>query len=435
MKGSMRLTSELKDRGRRNFLKALSGAPAVAALGAAAAVRGPIRGGAVKAALIGAGGQGRVLLGQCRKEFIDLKAICDINPKHGQMGSELLAKAGYEKPRAYQDWREMLEKEDLEAVILATPLWTHADIAVGCLDAGKHVLCEKMMAWNAEGCQRMLDASRKNRLKLEIGYQRFYNPMYQAAYEGVIKPGLLGDVYHVRLTWHRNTTWRRDEQPPSPDFNPGKWGYPTWEHLVNWRMYKRYSGGLGAELGSHQVAAVNWFFDSAPHAVYASGGVDRYKDGREVNDHIYTIFEYPQGRTATFSSIQSNKFDHYYEMFMGTRGTLILQGEAEAFLFSEEDEKTVNLEVSKQTSGPVMDASESRVADAAGRTVAGSSQQGLDRLIAYRLEISEFCSAVRTGTPLRCGPEKAMMSALSILSANESADRKTRLEIPVPDVE
>src|SRR5262245_27137323 len=97
-------------------------------------------------------------------------------------------------------------EEDLEAVIIATPLWAHADIAVGCLDAGKHVRCEKMMAKTAADCRRTIDAARRNRRILEIGYQRYYNPIYQAAYENVIKAGVLGDVYHVRLAWHRNSS-------------------------------------------------------------------------------------------------------------------------------------------------------------------------------------------------------------------------------------
>lgn len=427
----MNLTPELKDKGRRNFLKALAGAPAAVALGAAAVVRGPISGGPVKGGLIGCGGEGRLLLGQCQKGFIDLVAICDINPAHLRQGAEVLAKIGFEKPRDYEDWREMIAKENLEAVIIATPLWTHADITVGCLEAGKHVLCEKMMAWDIEGCRRMIDASRKNRRVLEIGYQRFYNPMYQAAQEGIIKRGVLGDVYHARLVWHRNASWRRSEEPPSPNYDPSRWGYPSWDHLLNWRMHKRYSGGLMAELGSHQVAATNWFVDSAPTAVYASGGIYRYKDGREVNDHIYATFEYPQGRTVTFSSIQSNKFDHYYEMLMGTKGTLILRGEAEAYLFDEEDGRSAGIEVSRQTSGPVLDASESRIADAAGRTVNAPADERVDRLTAYRQEIAEFCSAVRTGSPLRCGPERAMVSAASCITANLSAERKQRLEIPV----
>lgn len=427
----MNLTVEQKAIGRRNFLKALAGTPALAALGTAAVLEGPTRGGPVRAALIGAGDEGRVLLGQCRKEFIDIRALCDINPKHLQRASDALVKAGWQKPRYYEDFREMLQKEDLEAILIAVPLWAHADTAVGCLEAGKHVLCEKMMAWDIPSCQRMLEASRKNRRLLEIGYQRFYNPMYQAAHENIVKPGLLGDMYYARLVWHRNGSWRRNEASPSPGYNPSKWGYPDWEHLLNWRMYRRYSGGLMAELGSHQVAAANWFFNSSPHAVYASGGIYRYKDGREVNDHIYVTWDYPNGRTATFTSIQSNKFDNYYEQYMGTKGTLILSGEAEAFLFDEgESSRSTTIEVTKQTSEPVMDASESRAADAAGRTVAGHMEEKLDRLVGYRNEISGFCSAIRTGIPLRCGAERAVKSATACILANESADKKARLEIP-----
>jgi len=378
--------------------------------------------------LIGAGDQGRLLLGRCRKEFIDLKALCDINPNRLARATDVLAKNGLTKPRHYANWEDMLKKEDLEAVLIATPLWTHSDIAVGCLEAGKHVLCEKMMAWDVASAQRMLTAARKNSRVLEIGYQRFYNPMYQAAYENIILPGLLGDIHFARLVWHRNASWRRSEDPP-PRFDPSPWGYPDWDHLLNWRMYRRYSGGLLAELGSHQVAVANWFFNSQPSSVYATGGVYQYKDGREVNDHVYATYTYPEGRTAIFTSIQSNKFDHYYEQFMGTKGTLILRGEAEAFLFHEEDSKSTSIEVSKQTSSPVMDASESLKADAAGRTADAARAEKVDRAAAYGLEIAGFCSAIRSGTPLRCGPERAIRSATACILANESAAKKAVLAI------
>jgi predicted dehydrogenase len=426
----MSLTPEQKTLGRRNFLKALVGTPALAALGATAVLKGPISGGPVKAAMIGAGDEGRVLLGQCRKEFIDIKALCDINPNRLEKAVAVLAKTGSAKPRFYESWKDMLQKEDVEAVLIATPLWTHSEIAVGCLDAGKHVLCEKMMAWDVAGAERMLAAARKNSRLLEIGYQRFYNPIYQAAYENIIRPGLLGDVHYARLVWHRNASWRRSEEPPPAPYDPKPWGYPDWEHLLNWRMYRQYSGGLMAELGSHQISVANWFFQSQPSSVYASGGIHRYKDGREVNDHVYVTYAYPEGRTATFTSIQSNKFDHYSEQFMGTKGTLILRGETEAFLFNEEDSKPTTIEMTKQTSNPVLEASESRSADAAGRSVdANRADRMVDRVSAYGLEIAGFCSAIRTGTPLRCGPERALKSATACILANESAAKKTVLPV------
>ena len=383
----MQLTDEMKDLGRRNFLKAVTGTPAP---GTPAVASLPLKGGPVRAALIGTGDMGSGHLKQCQKEFIDLKALCDINPRRRQAGVDILAKGGWPKPKEYDDWHEMLEKEDLEAVIIAAPLWTHADISVGCLDAGKHVLCEKMMAKSEADCVRMIDASQRNKRLLEIGYQRYYNPMYQAAYNSVVKPGLLGDVFYARLAWHRNSSWRKKEEPPSPDFNPGKWGYPDWDHLLNWRMYRQYSEGLMAELGSHQITAASWFFDSPPEAVYTAGGISRYQDGREVSDHIYATFEYPGGRTATFSSIQSNAHEDAYEMFMGTKGTLLLRHEVEAYLFNEgEGESTKAASATGPTDSPVRSA---------------PAGDGGEKSSAYRLEIAEFCSAIRTGSPIRCGP-------------------------------
>lgn len=425
----MNLTDEQKEQGRRNFLKALAGTPAIAALGAAAALQGPVKGGPVKAAVIGTGGMGRGLIAQCQKDLIDLVALCDINPKRRRAVTETLIKNGRPQPKEYEDWREMLQKEDLEAVIIATPLWSHAEIAVGCLDAGKHVLCEKMIAKNEADCHRMIDAMQRNKRVLEIGYQRYYNPVYQASYNNIVKQGLIGDVYFARLVWHRNANWRRKEDPPTPDFDPSKWGYPDWEHLVNWRLYKQYSEGLTAELGSHLITATNWFFEAAPVTAYATGSIARYNDGREVFDHVYATLEYPGGRAATFSSIESNAFEDHYEMFLGTKGTLILQNEVEVYLFYEGEAATTKVEVSRQADAPVADTSATRPADAQGRTVNAATTGQVDRNIPYRNEIAEFCASVRTGKPVRCGPEKAMQSARAVFTANRAAEKGQRLAL------
>jgi predicted dehydrogenase len=427
------LTPEQQAVGRRNFLKAVAGVPALAGLGAAAALEGPVRGGPVRTGFIGLGGEGRVLLAQTDPAFADVRGLCDINPAQLAKSDEVLSKTNRPPARHYADWQDMLAKEDLEAVVIATPLWSHADITTACLDAGKHVLCEKMMAWDVAGCERMRAAAVRNRRVLEIGYQRNYNPIYQTAHEGIVKAGVLGDVYMARIAWHRNGNWRRAGDPPSPGYDPSKWGYPSWEHLLNWRLYRKYSRGLLAELASHQVNIVNWFFGAAPEAVSGTGGVFRYNDGkREVFDHLYATFEYPGGRTAVFSSIESNAFDNYYEAFFGTKGTLILQGEAEAYLFDEGGEPAATgIEVSPKGAGPALEASESRVADAAGRRATSASASGsgdrADRLAAYRSEISGFCSAIRVGRPLLCGPDRAIHSAAACIRADEAVQQKARL--------
>ena len=429
----MSLTPEQKELGRRNFMRALAGTPALAALGAAAVTKGPVKGGPVRLGYVGLGGQGRVLLENTDPRYAQVVALCDINPAHLKKADESMTKAGLQTVPHYSDWKEMIQKEKLEGVVLAPPLFMHADLSVACMEAGLHVLCEKMMAWDPASCRRMLEASRKTGKVLEIGHQRYYNPIYQAAYDGIVKNGTLGEVYHARLVWHRNGNWRRKDDLPSPDFDAARWGYPTFDHLINWRLYKQYSRGHMAELASHMVAITDWFFGAEAEAVVGSGGVFRYKDGREVPDHTYVTIEYPGGRTAVFTSIESNAFDHYYEAYYGTKGTLVLRGETEAYLFDEgsgaEGPKATTVEVASKAAGPASAASESRSADAAGssRGAGAGGGGGADRLAAYRYEVDGFCSAIRVRTPLKCGPEAAMASARACIAGFEAIDTKQRV--------
>jgi predicted dehydrogenase len=237
---------------------------------------------------------------------------------------------------------------------------------------------------------------------------------------------VLGDVYYARLAWHRNASWRRKVESPAPGYDPSRWGYPTLDHLINWRLYTKYSQGLMAELGSHQVNIVNWFFASEPEKVLGSGGIYRFTD-REVADHVYTTFEYPGGRTATFTSVESNAFDDFYEMFMGTKGTLILLAEREAMLFEEGAPRGTGVEVASRGGAPVAQTSETvsgttpdtSAPPAPGAAPTPGSGGQVERRVATRREIERFCAAIRVGTPLACGPDKAMGSARACIKANE----------------
>jgi len=434
------LTPEQQELGRRTFLKALAGTPALGLLAATAAMKGPVRGGPVRIGFVGVGGQGRALLASVDPAFGDVRALCDINPDSLTKADESLQKRQLPAPKHYVEWADMLQKEDIEAVIVAVPLWAHSDVVVGCLNAGKHVLCEKMMAWDIGGCYRMTQAADKNDRILEIGYQRRYNGVYQSAYEGIVRQGLLGDIYHVRMVWHRNGNWRRKGAPPVPGYDASKWGYPTWDHLWNWRLYWKYSQGLFAELASHQVNAANWFLGSAPSAVTASGGIYRFIDGREVPDHIYAMWEYPGGRTVTYSSLESNALENRYEVFFGTKATLLVRNENEALLFEEgaAAARQTGVQISPREGVAAAEASETRpgntsaasVAGAAGMTTnAGTPAAPAGRPPATRQEISRFCAAVRVGTPVACGPYEAMHSARACIRANEAIQKKTRLDI------
>jgi hypothetical protein len=183
----------------------------------------------------------------------------------------------------------MIQKEKLEAVVLASPLFTHADIAVACMEAGLHVLSEKMMAWDVASCERIAEAARKNRRVYEVGHQRFYNGVYQAAHEGIVKAGLLGELYHARLVWHRNGNWRRHVELPSPDYDASRWGYPSYDHPVpqktraaTWPSSRPPGRGR------------RWFFDATATAAVGSGGVF-LQGGRSLTTHV-TLSTRPEHR-------------------------------------------------------------------------------------------------------------------------------------------
>ena len=234
-------------------------------------------------------------------------AVCDIdetNLKKAQAVSK-------DKPEAIKDYREVLARKDIEAVQIATPLYTHFPIMKDALLAGKHVFCEKSLVFTAAEVVelRKLAAEHPKQI-LQTGLQRRYSQFYQTAKQ-MVDQGLIGRVTHVSAQWHRNSlgkTW----QPPS------------------WRVFKKYSGGLTAELASHQIDIADWMIGSHPEFVTGVGGIDEYKDGRDVYDNIQLIFKYPAGQKMMYSSISTNQHlplfgsqrTQFGEMIMGTDGTI-----------------------------------------------------------------------------------------------------------------
>jgi len=193
----------------------------------------------------------------------------------------------------YRDHRRLLEARDLDAIIVATPLSFHAEHVIAALQSGRHVYGEKSMGFTVEHSEKIVEAVRRSGKHFQVGHQYRYAPWFQQVVQRVSK-GEIGNVTHIYGYWHRNGNWRR----PVPD--------PKFERLINWRMYKEYSGGLTAELGSHLIDFANWVFGAMPESVVGSGGIDTYHDGRETNDNVQIIFRYPGGRTFVFSSLTDN---------------------------------------------------------------------------------------------------------------------------------
>ncbi len=418
----MSLSEERRELGRRNFLKAVAATPVAGALIWKASSMTPVRAG-----IIGVGSQGSVLLENTPPSHLRISAVCDIFPDNREKALDFARENHDPEARAYEDYKELLARRDLEAVIIAAPLWMHAPMTIDALNARKHVFCEKNMAMGIDECRQMVDASRRNRRNLQIGHQRTYNPLYHEA-KKLIDSGAIGDMFHIRALWHRNNSWRREV--PEAAFDPSAWGYQDKEHWANWRLYKKHSLGLMAELASHQLQIVNWFTESVPSRVYGTGGIFKEKDGREIPDHVYLMYEYPNNRTLTYSSIQSNAWDHYYEAFFGTEGTIILSGEQEAMLFYEGEgpEATELVVEDVDTDMPLMQASESRARDAAGSSVAGSAS-GFNALSAYRMELEGFAQTIRTRRPNQCPGSVGMNAAVASIMGFDAVNKRVFTDI------
>ena len=317
---------------RRDFVKAAGAATAAAA---AVSSHGPFVRRAkgadtkIKYGWIGPGSRGYRLLERHAQHIPigECVAICDIFEPNLNQAIELFDG----KPTPYTDYRKLLENPDVEAVFITVPLFVHYPVMKAALEAGKHVFCEKSLVFKPEEVHglRAVHAANPN-LVVQVGLQRRYSAFYRSA-KKLIDDGAIGDLTHIQAQWHRNTSWRRKATPEM-------------EEQINWRLYRKYSGGLCAELMSHQVDVADWFFDSHPVSVMGVGGIDYWKDGRDIYDNIQLIFEYPGGQKLQYSSITTNRHiegrripgDGCREIVMGTDGametTLIPYGEGMWFI-------------------------------------------------------------------------------------------------------
>ena len=240
-------------------------------------------------------------------EGINVTACCDVLPFRLEEG---LSKVNG-KSKAYEDYRKLLDNKDVDAVLIATPFNTHSKIAIDALDAGKHVYCEKTMAKGISGINALVNKVSESSSVYQTGHQYHSSRLYSHVVE-MIQKGEIGKVTSFECQWNRNGDWRRKV----PD--------PSLEKAINWRMYRAYSGGLAAELSSHQIDFVQWVLGENPSKIMGTGGINYWQDGRETFDNIHLIYEYPSGVKATFRCLTSNALGDYQIKVSGDKGTILL---------------------------------------------------------------------------------------------------------------
>ncbi|MEN8834451.1 MAG: Gfo/Idh/MocA family oxidoreductase, partial [Polaribacter sp.] len=145
----------------------------------------------------------------------------------------------------------------------------------------------------------------------QTGHQYHSSRLYTYVVD-LIRQGKVGNITAFECQWNRHGNWRR--KVPNPSL----------EKAINWRMYREFSGGLTAELCSHQIDFVNWVLGETPTQVMGVGGIDYWKDGRETYDNVHLTYSYKNGVKAKFSCLTSNAKDGYQIKVLGDKGTLII---------------------------------------------------------------------------------------------------------------
>lgn len=266
----------------------------------------------ISVGIIGCGDRGKGIMGilQQMPDLFRITAICDVLDFRIREARQLSPRASFKE---FTNHRQLLDEKTIRAVIIAVPLHLHHELAIDALAAGKHIYLEKTMTYNIPQALDLVTQTKKYPGQvLQVGHQYRYSPLYFKVKE-MIGKNYLGKVTQIDCRWDRNWNWRR----PVPE--------PSLEKKINWRMYKEYSGGLVAELLSHQIDFINWAFDTHPDEVFGTGGIDYYRDGRETYDNVQVMLRYQQsGMIGNFGATCGNSREGYIFKIKGTKGTVSL---------------------------------------------------------------------------------------------------------------
>jgi len=398
----------------------------------------------IRVGFIGCGKQHEVLF-NAMKNIPGLRytSVCDImKDRVGGAASRMKStfKLDY-LPKRYIDAEDMLSKENLDAVVVATPDFWHSPHTVMALESGCHVYCEKMMAHTIDAARDMVVTSEKTGKLCQIGHQRRSNPRYLYALNELIKKkNICGQIVNANAQWNRAVASSGDiggdvmNDPKKRKILPSdkvlkKYGYNNLHEFFNWRFYRNLSGGPISDLGAHQIDIFNWFFGTQPKSVMASGGNNYFKD-REHFDNVMCIFDYdtPQGGARAFYQVltTTSAGGGYYESFMGSEGTVEI---------SERDAYT---NIYRENSAPSWDG---LIADGYLKKVAaGVAAGGADEIASYasappdefalpgelnkpphQPHLENFFNAIHSKEKLNCDARHAFESEAPIYWVNPAA--------------
>jgi predicted dehydrogenase len=285
----------------------------------------------IQIALIGAGGQGQ---GDTKVALevpgVKLVAVADCYNGRLEHSKELWGDDIF----TTRDYREVLARGDVDAVIVGTPDHWHKQVSVDAMKAGKDVYCEKPMIHVYADGPEMIETAHATGRILQIGSQRVSSVIYAKAKE-LLASGAIGQLNMVTAWWDRNSAIGAWDYTVPLDASPETCDWPRFlgtapkipfnaEHFFQWRKWKAYGSGVAGDLFVHLFSGTHFITGShGPTRGMATGGLRFWKDGRDVPDVLLGLFDYPEGFNL---SLRVNFVDGGEEseglVFTGSEGTM-----------------------------------------------------------------------------------------------------------------
>jgi predicted dehydrogenase len=287
----------------------------------------------VQFASIGTGTRGcELLAASLRVPGVVCVASCDLYDSRHEAAQEAVKKQ-IPVTRSYQ---EILDRKDVDAVLVAVTDHQHRRVVVDACAAGKDVYCEKPMSHRVEEGFSIVEAAEKNQRILEVGSQRVSSIVYEKAHE-IYRSGAIGDVFFIEGSTDRNSASGAWVYPIPPDASEQTidWkgflvGAPERPfeatRFFRWRCFTDYGEGLAGDLFVHLLSGILFIAgtDAPPTRAQSSGGLFRWKDGREFPDVLETLYDYPDFRVLIRCNL--NNAASEVVRFQGTKGTLEING-------------------------------------------------------------------------------------------------------------
>jgi predicted dehydrogenase len=256
----------------------------------------------IQIALIGSGGMGVADTNTALTvPGIKLVAVCDLYD--GRL-AEAKKRWGADIFTT-RDYREILNRKDVDAVIIATPDHWHKDISVAAMNAGKHVYCEKPMVHDISEGPAVVEAQKRNKVVYQVGSQGLSSLGNEKAKE-LLKDGAIGKLNYAEGFWARMSPTGAWQYPIPADASPKTVGWDAFVANTNkrpfdatrffrWRNYRDYGTGVSGDLFVHLFSSLHFVTGSVgPDKVLSTGGLRYWKDGREVPDVMLGMFDYPE---------------------------------------------------------------------------------------------------------------------------------------------